>query len=75
MFIAIICFTIQGLANLIFACTDFHAHKMALHAHSCMQKYIHMHKEVTVGANLHYLIYNVLNDFVPPICFGSTQKV
>ena len=30
----------QGSTNLIFACTDFCAQKMALHARSCMQNYM-----------------------------------
>ena len=30
----------QGSTNLIFACTDFHAHKIVLRACSCMQNYV-----------------------------------
>ena len=33
-------FTLQGSRNLIFACTDFRARKMALRARSCTQKYV-----------------------------------
>ena len=40
-------------------CTDFRARKMVLR----------MHIKVTVGANLHRLIYNVLIDIVFPIYF------
>ena len=33
------------------------------------------YKTVTVGPNLYCLIYNVLNDFVLSVCFGSTQRI
>ena len=32
---------IQGSTNLIFACTDFRAHKMVLRARSCRQIYMY----------------------------------
>ena len=31
---------VQDPTNLIFACTDFRAHKMVLRARSCMQNYV-----------------------------------
>ena len=34
----------QGSTNLIFACTDFHARKMVLHARSCKENYIYIKK-------------------------------
>ena len=43
--------------NSIFACSDFCACKMVLP----------VHHTVTVGANFHHLIYNVLTDIVFPV--------
>ena len=43
----------QGSTNLIFVCTDFHAHRMVLCAHSCMQNY------VCIKQSLWVLIYVV----------------
>ena len=58
----------------LFSCSDFRAREIVLRARSCTQK-LRVYKTVSVGANLHRLIYNVLNDLVLPICFGSTQRV
>ena len=43
----LLCFNIllsfwQGWTNLVFACTDFHAHKMVLRACSCTQNYMYI---------------------------------
>ena len=56
------------ITNLIFACTDFRAHKMVLRA----QRFC-VHKKVTVGANLHCLILNVLIGIAFPIYFAISQ--
>ena len=44
-------------------------------AHMFVHAKICVHKKINVGANLHCLIYNVVNDFILPICFDSTQRV
>ena len=51
-------YLIQGLTNLIYACTDFREQKMirALFVHTKLR----VHITVTVGTNLHRLIYNLL---------------
>ena len=62
----------QGSINLVFACTDFCARKMVLHA-CCVHEKLCVHKKVTVVANLHRLIYSVVIDIVFPLCFGISQ--
>ena len=59
----------QGLTNLIYACTDFCGRKIVLSAPSCMQNYVRL-KHSLWAANLHCLIYNVLNDIVFSIYFA-----
>ena len=58
-----------GLKNFIFMCTDFCARKIVLHAK------LHVYKTVTVWANLHCLIYNVLIDIILPVCFDTKKTV
>ena len=54
---------LQGLTNLIFACTEFSACKMVLHARLCMQKY------VCIKKLLWALIYKVLiNTAMTSLC-------
>ena len=53
------CMDSQGSTNLKFACTDFRARKMVLHAHSCTQK-LRVHETVMFGTNLHCLMFNLL---------------
>ena len=56
----------QGSTNLIFAWTDFHAHKMVLRVRSATKK-LRVHKTVTAGTTLYHLIYDVLTDIIFPI--------
>ena len=38
-----------------------------------MHEKLHVHKKVTMVANLHRLIYSVLIDIIFPLCFGISQ--
>ena len=58
----------QGSTNLIFAGTDFRAHKWFC-THDRIRE-IMCAKAVTVGANLHRSIYNLLIAIVFPIYFA-----
>ena len=60
---------IQGSTNLIFACIDFRARKMVLHARLCTQN-LRVYNTLTVGANLYRLIYNLLITIVFPTYFA-----
>ena len=46
---------IQGMTNLIIACTD--SHKIVLRALLRKHVKLRVHKRVTVGANFYHLIY------------------
>ena len=50
---------LQGSTNLIFACTDFRARNGSVR--TFVHAKLRLHKTVTVGANLHRLIYNFSN--------------
>ena len=59
---------LQGSTNLIFKFTDFGVLEMVF-LRTFMHTKLRVHKTVTVGANLHCLIYNVLIDIVFPVYF------